>query len=143
MEIVKLLIENGADINKSNNDGWTSLYLAVNKRHLEVIKLLIENGADINKSNNNGWTPLNIAANNGHLEIVKLLIENGADISEDCDKDVVKKAMNMQWTPKIHHLYSKKSRIEITITMMLALKNTQLTRVPKEILLYICIFVAE
>ena len=58
LEIVKLLIENGADINKSNNDGWTPLYSAADKGHLEVVKLLIENGADINKSNNNGWFTL-------------------------------------------------------------------------------------
>ena len=50
-EIVSLLLQNGADINKSdNNDEWTPLYSAADKGHLEVVKLLIENDADINKS---------------------------------------------------------------------------------------------
>ena len=144
VEIVQIFLNYGVDINK----GWidvraTPLGVAGLNGHLGVVKLLIENGADINKSTNIGWTPLNSAVYKGHLEVVKLLIENGADISKDCNKDVVKKAMNMQWTPKIHHLYSKKCRTEITITMMLAKKNTQLTRIPKEILLHICMFVTE
>jgi hypothetical protein len=47
----------------------------------------------------------------------------------------------MQWTPKIHHLYSKKTRIQIATIMKLALKGTQLGRLPKEILLIVCGYV--
>jgi hypothetical protein len=62
LEIVQLLLEFGADINKGRIDtGATPLYGASIRGHLEVVKLLIENGADINKSDNNGWTPLNSA----------------------------------------------------------------------------------
>jgi len=79
LEIVKLLIENGADINKSDNYGQTPLFIACQNGYLEIVKLLIENGADINKSNNNGKTPLFIAREYQRFEITAVLIENGVD----------------------------------------------------------------
>jgi hypothetical protein len=73
------------------------------------------------------------------LEIVKILIENGADVNEVRHRygEIVKKAMNMQWTPKIHYLYSKQTRSEIVTMMKLKLKNCQIGRIPKDILLII------
>ena len=133
---------NGADINKSDNYGWTPLNSATNIGQLEIIKLLIENGADIHKADNDGWTPLYSAVDKGHLEIVKLLIENGADINEISDRVIARKAINMQWKPNIHHLYSKNTRKQISTLMKLALKDCQIGRLPKDILLYTCGYVA-
>ena len=48
-DIVKALIEKGADVNAINDRGVTPLHLAiVKKQPEEVIKTLIENGADYN-----------------------------------------------------------------------------------------------
>jgi len=55
-------VENGADINKIDNHGWTPLYIACQKGHITVVKYLVENGANINEGNNNGATPLYIAS---------------------------------------------------------------------------------
>jgi len=77
LEIVKLLLENSANINKKNNNGMNSLIYAFMYGNLEIVKLLIKNGADINDNNNK--TSLIFACNFGHLEIVKLLIKNGAN----------------------------------------------------------------
>ena len=73
MEVVKVLVEKGADINKAMNDGFTPLLMASLKGHVEVVGVLVENGADINKANNDGYTPLIIAEALGHSEIVALL----------------------------------------------------------------------
>src|SRR5258706_306485 len=78
-KLEKLLIENGADVNKANNVGNTSLYIAAQFGYLEVVKLLIENGADMNQANRNA---LYRAVYKGHLEVIKLLIENGADVNK-------------------------------------------------------------
>jgi len=37
-EIVKYLVERGTNINKKNNDGYTSLYYACEKGHEYVVK---------------------------------------------------------------------------------------------------------
>ncbi|KAH8800873.1 ankyrin repeat-containing domain protein [Xylogone sp. PMI_703] len=58
VEVVKLLLEKGADITVVSKYGWTPVYAASLKGHIKVIKLLLEKGADITTANNDGWTPL-------------------------------------------------------------------------------------
>ena len=45
-EIVRLMIEYGADINATNKRGHTVLYCAGGHGHLETVQLLLENGVD-------------------------------------------------------------------------------------------------
>jgi len=78
---VTLLLENGADVNTKDNDGWTPLMHAAEKGHKEVVELLIEKGADVNIQDEDGWTALMFASQNGHKEVVELLIEKGADVN--------------------------------------------------------------
>lgn len=80
-QIIKYLIDHGADVNDTTSYGDTSLIRACEDGEIELIKYLIAKGADINQKGSLGATPLHEAARNGHLEIVKLLIENGAEIS--------------------------------------------------------------
>jgi len=84
-EVVKLLLDNKADVNASRHtDGATPLHVAAQEGHTEVVKLLLDNKADVNASMHTvGSTPLLIliAAYNGHTEIVKLLLDNNADVN--------------------------------------------------------------
>ena len=80
VEIVKLLIERGIDINAKTNDEATPLDIAFDKDYTEIVKLLLEKGADANAKNKNGETLLHRAVGEGHLVVVKLLLEKGADI---------------------------------------------------------------
>ena len=81
LEKVKLLIENGADIEAKDNNGDTALILASYYRYLEIIQYLVEKGANINATNDNGWTSLMYASKYGELETIKYLLENGADVN--------------------------------------------------------------
>ncbi len=87
IEIIKLLLENNADINYRISRGKTTLILASQYGNLELVKLLVEKGADlnlkdeINNAQMGGYTALIMAAQKNHLEIVKFLVENGADIN--------------------------------------------------------------
>jgi len=81
IEIVKLLLENGADANKKDKDGDIPITCAINKRDIEIVKLLLENGADANKEVKKGNTPLIYAVRKGDIEILKYLIKNGADVN--------------------------------------------------------------
>ena len=52
IEKLKLLIDNGADINASTENGTTALKIAAYNENLEAVKLLSEKSADINAKNN-------------------------------------------------------------------------------------------
>jgi hypothetical protein len=79
-DVVKLLIEKGANVNEVGEAG--PLHLAARTGRTDVAKLLIEKGADVNARDNiRQWTPLHEAANFGNTEVAKLLIEKGADVN--------------------------------------------------------------
>jgi ankyrin repeat protein len=78
--IVKLLLENGAEIEAKDKYGQTALSQACRGGHEAVIKLLLKNEADIEAKDKYGQTPLSQTAEEGHEAIVKLLLEKGVDI---------------------------------------------------------------
>ncbi|KAJ6160634.1 hypothetical protein N7470_004030 [Penicillium chermesinum] len=80
LEIVQMLLENGADMTLRDFDGHDSLTTASLNGHLEIVRLLVKRGADISVASNQGETSLYCAAYKGHFEILKLLIEKGGDI---------------------------------------------------------------
>ena len=78
LDVSRLLVEKGADMDKATVGGFTPLYMACHDGHLEVARLLVEKGADIDKANRRGGTPLYIACDKGHAEIVAFLEQAGA-----------------------------------------------------------------
>lgn len=79
-EIVKLLIDFGADLNATDkNNSATALHHACDLGHNETVKLLIDTDkCDLNMQDNLGFTPLHVACSNGHKETVQLLIDTGS-----------------------------------------------------------------
>jgi len=99
LEIVKLLLKSGANVNAKADNSWTALMEAA-KGHsylrkafidkgrkdvatipTEFARLLLERGADANAMDEAGRTALMTAAANGQTETVKLLIEAGVDVN--------------------------------------------------------------
>ena len=82
LEIVQLLLDNGADVN-ADDDGVTALWNASAAGHFEIVQLLLDNGANVNANGDryNCITALIAASKEGHLEIVQLLLDNGADVN--------------------------------------------------------------
>ena len=75
IEIVKLLLKNGANVNAQQMNGVTALHSAAHIGSLEIVKLLLKNGAEKNAKTSEGKTPLAFAEENGFLKIVKILKE--------------------------------------------------------------------
>jgi ankyrin repeat protein len=74
VEIARLLIQNGAEVNVRSNYGNTPLHLAAIRGQVDVLHLLVENDADLEAQNNYGQRALHCAARYGHLPIIQELI---------------------------------------------------------------------
>jgi ankyrin repeat protein len=83
LEIVRMLLEAGADPNKESaghTDG-TPLCAAASWGRTEVVRLLLWHGADPNLIERTGEVPMTALAwarRNHHAETVRLLLDNGA-----------------------------------------------------------------
>jgi len=79
IEIVKLLIDAGANVNLKRKIAEPALILAVNKEMEKVTGLLIAGGADINAKDRDGRTAYSYSAQIGNLKLKSLLLSAGAD----------------------------------------------------------------
>ena len=60
-DVIRLLLQNGADGNKRNRLGDTPVHQAARRNNTEVIAMLMKHGASINITNNFGETPIDAA----------------------------------------------------------------------------------
>ncbi|MCX5921722.1 MAG: ankyrin repeat domain-containing protein [Candidatus Dependentiae bacterium] len=79
IEMIKLLIALGADVNVAGENDVAPLFFASANNNIEAVRLFLSLGADVNKSNNKGQTPLLIACISNNIAIVKALLAAGAD----------------------------------------------------------------
>ncbi|XP_011402513.1 PREDICTED: protein fem-1 homolog C-like [Amphimedon queenslandica] len=82
IDIVRLLVSKGANVNKTTLTRSTPLRGASFHGFIDVMRYLIKVGADINTPNCIGQSPLCIAAMRGEVEAVRFLVQNGADTSQ-------------------------------------------------------------
>lgn len=87
IEIIKHLIENGADVNfKNKSFGFTPLIRASQFANFDGVKILLENGADVNAKSTYGSTALNMIEEQFEIKeehrhkIISLLVKYGAKI---------------------------------------------------------------
>ncbi|KAH7642320.1 ankyrin repeat domain containing protein 24 [Dermatophagoides farinae] len=116
LNLIKLLIENDADLLAVNADGNMPYDICEDEQTLDYIeaemakrgitqelidqirvktenqmlfdmKELVQNGYDIDLKDEQGATPLHIAAANGYMSVIEFLVDNNASIDE-CDNDL-------------------------------------------------------
>jgi ankyrin repeat protein len=79
VDAMKLLLDQGAEVNAQNAFGSTALIWAA--ADIDKVRLLVERGANVNLTGKTGRTPLFVAAmSDGSAPIVKLLVSKGADL---------------------------------------------------------------
>ena len=80
-DIIDLLIESGADVRDTDNEGVSIFDMAITYDNLGLVKRFVEEGIyDVNETRRkSGFTPLMCATCYGRVEIAKYLLEKGAD----------------------------------------------------------------
>ena len=79
-EIIKMLLNYGADLASRNILGETPLHIAMNQTHQELIALLLDRGADPNARDRNGDTPIMLALAKNNSTAAQILLTRGADL---------------------------------------------------------------
>ena len=87
VDIVRLLVEAGIDVDYQDSQGETALHIAARFGQFECAQILV--GADGHRKADTekaeitfGWSPLHVASVDGNLKIVQCLIAAGAKLNE-------------------------------------------------------------
>lgn len=81
-DTVRVLVDQGADLNVKDHQGRTALMLAAADGYSRTVELLLGARAKINEKDGQGRTALMLAAADGFLETVELLLEARPKIQE-------------------------------------------------------------
>jgi ankyrin repeat protein len=88
LDVCRLLVESGADLEKEGNIG-TVLHWTVTAGDLEIARYLLSRGASLScRAPIDGQTPLHRAAGDGNLDMVKLFLDFSADVNVEAGPDL-------------------------------------------------------
>jgi ankyrin repeat protein len=88
VEVIRVLISSGADIHAGDDK---ALRMAANLRQYNAVRILLEHGANVHAYNSKAFR---LAAWNGDVEAVKLLLSYGADVHAENEVALQNAVMN-------------------------------------------------
>ncbi|TVL69749.1 ankyrin repeat domain-containing protein, partial [Brachyspira hyodysenteriae] len=106
-ELVRKLIDLGADVNLPAKSGFTPLMASHN--NIAIAELLIEKGADIEAKDDYGINALVYASSDENEEMVKFLLEKGADANTVCE--IENEHIDISPTPLMNAVYNGNTNI--------------------------------
>jgi ankyrin repeat protein len=111
IDIAKLLVENGAQI---NTEHWHPINTAILNDKIEVVRYFLDKGADLHLKDRNGSYPIHYAVEESGSDIVELLVPNYSfsDITEGLSHSVINRALR-RGNPKIIKPVVSKLRQEL------------------------------
>uniref|UniRef100_A0A8C5PNV3 Ankyrin repeat and kinase domain containing 1 n=1 Tax=Leptobrachium leishanense TaxID=445787 RepID=A0A8C5PNV3_9ANUR len=72
-DICTSLIENGADVNITDEERWSPLHFAAQLGDDRIARLLLDHGSKVDATERDGWTPLHLASQNGFENVARVL----------------------------------------------------------------------
>ncbi|PRQ26817.1 putative potassium channel, voltage-dependent, EAG/ELK/ERG, ankyrin repeat-containing [Rosa chinensis] len=127
--LIKLLLENGAEISSGNVGHYACA--AVEQNNLELLKDIVRYGGDVTLPKTDGTTALHTAVSEGNAEIVKFLLEQGADADNRDSYGWSPRALaEHQGHEEIMELFQHKSGVKKPTTVPLP-NDPQLPRLVK------------
>lgn len=87
---VSWLLEEGADPDIVDKEGWSAIHYAAQRNDVQTIRLLLNAGANVHIMNENGNNPLFCAvfSFSGNGDCITCLLEHGANPDEEDDNGV-------------------------------------------------------
>ncbi len=73
LDLIKLLIQKGANVNIKGGQNETALLIAVQKRDSEIASFLVSHGADVNAKDAGGVTAMKLATKSGDKDLIEAL----------------------------------------------------------------------
>jgi uncharacterized protein len=93
LELMKVLVSRGADVNGKAENGYAPLHVLCNYisslyNNAAAVEFLVGKGADVNAKDRQGITPLHLAAKVNLVKVAKFLIDHGADVKAQAQPGV-------------------------------------------------------
>ena len=112
LNVVQVLLENGADLNVRDRLGNTALHHAAFQGMATIVRLLVRKGVYMNEIGHYGRAALHVAAQRGNEVVVKILKEAGANLkmTDEERKTALKLVEEKRQGPQGHR-YEKTVRI--------------------------------
>ena len=113
MRVIEVLLQNGAKVDKKNNNNETPLHYAIKENNSKMIELLLQHGANVDEMNGDNETPLHYALRmNGNRKIVELLLQKGANVQlknkqDKTPKDIVIEQKDLELIVMVHEAEKK------------------------------------
>jgi ankyrin repeat protein len=132
IDVVKFLIEKGADINLcSRDDGYSAFLDALRDGHEKIAEYLLENGADIFVEGTiDGNTPIQYAIDNGFTNIANELLDRKCKITNMNDENIG--VLDVACENGYYDIAVKLIKMGAYINNISIDKKTPLTRAAKE-----------
>lgn len=116
-EIVKHLLDHGADMEIKDANGETALCRAVSNNHFDIVKVLVEKGARFSYHQKQGFSAIQYALDNDNSEIFEYLLDHietgqkaSKDIFEHIDEQLILAAKSDDWS-KVHTWLRKEADV--------------------------------
>jgi ankyrin repeat protein len=112
LEVCRVLVEGGVDVNLQDERGRTALFMAVRANKAEVLSYLLSQGANPNILSE-GLAPIHKAVKSRLLEMTQILADGGADINLQTKEPSPPVYHVDPWELTPVYLASKEGQVEI------------------------------